>query len=216
MTRMKEWGLTNEMLLFDIRTNSFTLLKYYFCCSVLLLLLCYQHIGMANWKRYINQLIYRCINIDMSDISREIYRYIQYIKRSISIDYLFLNKHPLAKMLRMGENWESGACHLGSHRIDIFYLLDGLSKLTRIITYFQTHEHEKLITTFFTRYFPSLSVCHKNWRVCWKLLWTIIYPIELEKLIITCFHKKKKKKNEKTWISYNRDISKNISIDTDI
>ncbi len=60
-----------------------------------------------------------------------------------------------------------------SHRIDIFYLLDSLLKLTWIITYFQTCEHEKLITTFFTRYFPSLSVCHKHLRFCWKLLQTI-------------------------------------------
>ncbi len=46
-------------------------------------------------------------------------------------------------------------CHLVLHRIDIFYQLDGSSKLTQITTYFQTREHEKLITTFFTEYFPS-------------------------------------------------------------
>ncbi len=78
-----------------------------------------------------------------------------------------------------------------SHRIAIFYLLDGLSKLTRIITYFQTGEHEKLITTFFSAYFPSPSVCHKNLRFYLKLLRTIIYSQELKKLIITFFQEKK-------------------------
>ncbi len=64
----------------------------------------------------------------------------------------------------------------------------GLSKLTQIITY--------------------SSICHKNLRFCWKLLRTIIYSLELEKLIITFF----RKKFLKMWICYNRYISKNISI----
>ncbi len=72
-----------------------------------------------------------------------------------------------------------------SYRIDIFYLLDSSSKLTQIITYFQTHEHLKLINPFFTGYFPSPSVCHKNFRFYWKLL--RIYSHKLEKLIITFF-----------------------------
>ncbi len=38
--------------------------------------------------------IYHQVYIDMSDISREIYRYIRYIGRNISTDYFFLNKHP--------------------------------------------------------------------------------------------------------------------------
>ncbi len=69
-------------------------------------------------------------------------------------------------MLRTGKDWESCTCHLVSHRIDIFYLLDGLSKLTQIITYFRTREHEKLITNFFTGYFPSPFVCYKNSGFC--------------------------------------------------
>ncbi len=98
-------------------------------------------------------------------------------------------------MLRTGENWKSCTCHLVSHRINIFYLLDHFSKLTRIIPFFQTRENEKLITTFFIEYFPSPSVCHKNLRFCWKLLRTIIYSLELEKLIISCFSGGKKWKN---------------------
>ncbi len=104
-----------------------------------------------------------------------------------------------ANILRMGEDWESCICHLMSHWINICYLLDGLSKLMRIITYFQTREHEKLITTFFIGYFPSPFVCHKNLRFYWKLLWTIIYSLKLEKLKITFFSRKKK---EKMWICY--------------
>ncbi len=95
-----------------------------------------------------------------------------------------------ANMLRTGEDWESWTCHLASHRINIFYPLNGSLKLIRIVTHFQTREHEKLITTFFTGYFPSPSACHKNLRFCWKLLRTIIYPLEMEKLIITFFRKK--------------------------
>ncbi len=98
-------------------------------------------------------------------------------------------------MPRMDEDWDSCTCHLVSYRIDIFYLLDGSSKSTRIITYFQAREHEKWLTIFFTRYFSSPSVCHKNLRFCWKLLWTIIYSLELEKLIITFFRKKWKNVN---------------------
>ncbi len=124
----------------------------------------------------------------MSYISREIYQFIRYIGRNIWTNYFFLNKHPSASMLSIR--------HLVSHRIDIFYLLDGTSKLTRIITYFQTRKHEKVITIFITRYFPSPSVCHKNLKFCWKLLQTIIYSLELEKLIITFFQGKKMNKCE--------------------
>ncbi len=102
-----------------------------------------------------------------------------------------------------------------SHRIDIFYLLDSSSKLTRIISYFQTRGHEKLITTFFTRYFPSPSICHENLRFCWKLLRTIIYFLELEKLIITFFRKKMKKcefVNIDIYWKIYRYIERNISI----
>ncbi len=83
--------------------------------------------------------------------------------------------------------------------------------MTQIITYFQTREHEKLIITFFTRCFPSPSVCHKNLRFCWKLLRTIIYSLELEKLTITFFQEKMKKCE-----FLPIDISKNISIYADI
>ncbi len=38
-----------------------------------------------------------------------------------------------ANMLRTDEDWEGCTCHLVSHRIDIFYLLDDLSKLTQVI-----------------------------------------------------------------------------------
>ncbi len=133
------------------------------------------YVGMANRKRYTDQSIYCWVYVRY--IERNISTYSIY--RNISSDYVFLNKHP-----------SSCTCHLISHRIDIFYLLDGLSKLTRIITYFQTHEHEKLMTTFFTGYFPFPSFCHKNLRFRWKLLWTIIYSLELEKLIITFFGRK--------------------------
>ncbi len=112
--------------------------------------------------RYIDQLIYCWVYINTSSISREIYRYIRYIERNLSTDYFFLNKHPSANMLGMGENWESCTCHLVSPRIDIFYLLDSSSKFTQIITYFRKQKHEKLITTFFTRCFPSPSVRRKN------------------------------------------------------
>ncbi len=74
--------------------------------------------------------------------------------------------------------------------------MDGSSKLTRIIIYFQIRGHGKLITTFFTGYFLSPSVCRKNLKFCWKLLWTIIYFLELEKLIIVFFFRKKLKKCE--------------------
>ncbi len=40
-------------------------------------------------------------------------------------------------------------CHLVSHCIDIFYLLDGSSKLTRIITYFQNMITRKINNHFF-------------------------------------------------------------------
>ncbi len=93
----------------------------------------------------------------------------------------------------MGEDWEGCTCHLVSHRIDIFYLLNSWSRLTLIITYFQTCEHEKWITTFFSGYFPSPSICHKNFRFCWKLLWSIIYFLKLEKLRITFFQGKVEK-----------------------
>ncbi len=94
-------------------------------------------------------------HINMSDISREIYRY---IVRNISTDYFFLNKHP-SSTKNFPHQWQFFGRSL---------------KLTRIITYFQTCDHEKLTTTFFTTYFPSPSVCHKNLRFCWKLLGTII------------------------------------------
>ncbi len=94
----------------------------------------------------------------MSDISREIYRYITHPSPSISL---------------INDNF-----------------LDSSSKLTRIITYFQTREYEKLITTFFIEYFPSPSICHKTLRFSWKLLRTIIHSLELEKLIINFFMKK--------------------------
>ncbi len=77
--------------------------------------------------------------------------------------------------------------------------------------YFQTHEHEKLTTTFFTEYFPSRSVCYKNLRFCWKLLRTIICPLELQKLIITFFQEKNEKNVNLLQPLY---ISKNISIYT--
>ncbi len=96
---------------------------------------------------------------------------------------------------------------------DIFYLLESSSKLTWIITCFQTSKHEKLIITFFTRYFPFLSICRRNLRSCWKLLRAIIYFLELEKLIITSFFLEKK---WKMWIGYNLYILKNVSIYTDI
>ncbi len=125
--------------------------------------------------RYIDQLIYRWVYIDMSDISREIYRYIWYIGRNISADYFFLNKHLSSpKHFLINDNF-----------------LDSSSKMTRIITYFQISKHEKLITTFFTWYFPSPSICHENLRFRWKLLQTIIYSLKLEKLIITFFREKK-------------------------
>ncbi len=127
-------------------------------------------------------LIARDGKSDMSDISREIYQYIRYTGRNISLDNFFLNKHSASR-----------TCNLVSYQIDIFYRLDSLSKLTQIITYFQTREHEKLITTFFTGYFPSPSVSHKNLRFCWKLLRIIIYSLELEKLIITFFREKNEK-----------------------
>ncbi len=128
----------------------------------------------------------------MSDILREIYRYIRHILEEIYRQIIF-PKYPSANMLRMGEDWESCTCHLVSHPIDIFYLLDGSSKLTRIITYFPICEHEKLRTTFFTRYFPFPSFYHKNLRFYLKLLRTIIYSLELEKLIITFFQEKNEK-----------------------
>ncbi len=87
---------------------------------------------------------------------------------------------------------------------------DGSSKLTLIINCFQTREHEKLITTFFTGYFPSPPVCYKNSNLCWKLLWTIICSLELEKLIIIYFKKKMKKcefVTTDTYISKYTDIS---------
>ncbi len=102
-------------------------------------------------------------HIDMPDISREIYRYIPYIGRNMINKLFFPKQTPILPS------------HQVSHRIDVFYLLDGSSELTRIITYYWTHRHEKLITTSFTGYFPSPSVCHKNLRFCWKLLQSIIF-----------------------------------------
>ncbi len=64
--------------------------------------------------------------------------------------------------------------------------------MTRIITYVQTHEHEKLTTTFFTEYFPSPSVCHKN-KILLKIIANHYLFFELEKLIITFFSGKKMK-----------------------
>ncbi len=69
-----------------------------------------------------------------------------------------------------------------------------------------------LITAFFTGYFPSPSICHKNLRFCWKSLQTIICSLKHEKLIISFF----RKKNEKMRFCYNWYLSKNISIYTDI
>ncbi len=128
---------------------------------------------MANRKRYIDQSIYHRVYIDMSDISREIYQYIRYIGRNIWTDYFFLNKHPSSPK-HFPNQWQ------------FFYLRKGLNL-------FQTRQHEKLITTFFNGYFPSPSVYHKNLRFCWRLLRTIMYSLELEKLIITFFRKKMKK-----------------------
>ncbi len=121
---------------------------------------------MAKWKRYTDILINRYITeyILICLINREKYSDIRYIGKSISTDYFT--------------------------QINT-YLLDGLSKLTRITTYFQTCKHEKLITTFFTRYFPSPSVCHKNITFCWKLLQTVIFSLELEILIIPFFRERK-------------------------
>ncbi len=128
---------------------------------------------MANRKRY------RYINI--SDTLREIYRYIRYIRRNISRNYFFLNKQPSANMFRSEWAKIGRAAHVIWYRIElIFSICWMVHQLTRIITYFQTCEQEKLITTFSTWYFPSPSVCHKNLRFYWKLLWTIIYSLELE------------------------------------
>ncbi len=97
---------------------------------------------MANRKRY----------IDMSDISREIYRYVSreiyrdvlYIGRNISTDYSFLNEHPSANMLRTGEDWESCTCHLVSHGIDIYKLLfHSLFKVEFDIDHFVLGEHQE-------------------------------------------------------------------------
>ncbi len=93
----------------------------------------------------------------------------------MSTDYFSLNKHPSTP----------------KHFPHQCQFLDGSLKLTHIITYFQTREHEKLITTFFSGYFPYPFVCHKNLRFCLKLLGTIIYSLELEKFIITFFQEKK-------------------------
>ncbi len=68
-----------------------------------------------------------------------------------------------ANMLRMGEDWESCVCHLVSHRIDIFYQSDGSSKLTRIITYFQTSELEKLIITFLQEKNEKMCTCYNRY-----------------------------------------------------
>ncbi len=46
-------------------------------------------LGMANWKRYIDQSIYRPVYMDMYHTSREIYRYVKYIERNISTNYSF-------------------------------------------------------------------------------------------------------------------------------
>ncbi len=64
---------------------------------------------------------------------------------------------------------------------------------TKYYPFSNTQTWKKLITTFFTGYFPSPSICHKNLKFCWKLLRTIIYSLELEKLIITFFRKKMEK-----------------------
>ncbi len=111
-----------------------------------------------------------------SDISPSIYQYVRYIERNISTYSIYQKKY--IDRLFFPKKTPILSSHLVSHRIDIFYLLDSLSKLTRIITYLQTREHEKLITTFFTGYFPSTSICHKKLRFCWKLLWTIIYSVK--------------------------------------
>ncbi len=102
--------------------------------------------------------IYWEIYIDIFDILEEIYWQIIF----------FLNKHP------------SSPKHF-PHQWQFFYLRKGLKALKRNNFYnviFNT------LTTFFTGYFLSPSVCHKNLRFCWKLLRTNIYYLELEKLII--------------------------------
>ncbi len=60
----------------------------------------------------------------------------KYIDIFDQIIFSLINTHPPPSISLINDNF-----------------LDGLSKLTRIITYFQTRKHEKLITTFFTGYF---------------------------------------------------------------
>ncbi len=123
--------------------------------------------GMANWKKYIDVSIncYIAKYIDMSDLSREIYRYIRYSGRNIWTDYFFLNKHP-SSTKHFLHQWQ-----------------------------FLSQKRTKGFENKITGNFPSPSVCHKNLRFYWKLLRIIIYSLELEKLIITFFRKKMKNKN---------------------
>ncbi len=111
-------------------------------------------------------------------ISKEIYRY---MGRNISTDYFFVNEHPSSSVI-----W----C-----RIELIFSICWTVRQNwyESLPVFKIREHEKLITTFFTGYFTSPFVCHKNLRFCWKLWQTITYSLELEKLIITFFKKKMQK-----------------------
>ncbi len=113
--------------------------------------------------------IYKENYIDIFDISEKMYRH-----------YFFLNKHTFSHK-HFSRQWQF-----------FFYLRKGLNQFSNTRTW-------KINNYFFTRYFPSTSVCHTNSRFCWKLLRTIIHSLDLEKLIITFFQEK----NEKMWICYN-------------
>ncbi len=126
----------------------------------------------------------------MSNISREIYQYIRYIGRNILTDYFFLSKHPSANTQN---EWRLGELHMPSGVTSNWYFLSGRFVKTDTNHYLFSNTWTWKINI--TGYLPSLSVCHKNLRFCWKLLWTIMYSLELEKLIIIFFRKKMKNVN---------------------
>ncbi len=124
-----------------------------------------------------SKVIYHWVYIDMSDKSREIYRYILYIRRNILTNYFFLNKHPSSHK-HFPHQWQFFGRFI---KIDTNHYL------------FSNTQSWKINNHFLHRIF-SISI-HLSWKlkVLWKLLRTIIYSLKLEKLIITFFRKKNEK-----------------------
>ncbi len=159
---------------------------------------------MVNWKRYIN-------------ISPSSYWYIRYIGGNVSTDYFFLNKHPSANMRRLGE------LHMPSGVASNWYFLS-VGQFVKIDTnhyLFSKTQTWKINNHFFYRIFSnhflhrifSISIC-LSWK--FKVLLKIIanhYLFSWTGKINNHFFQEK---NEKMWICYNRCISKNISIYTNM